>query len=128
MKLLDTTFLIDILRGKEETKKILESNEQMLTTQINMYEVIKGLFLKNITSSKFASVMKIFENIRVLSFDNDAVIKSAEIYSNFTKKGLEIHNFDCMIAGIALANNINKIVTRNKEHFKRIKEIKVENY
>ncbi len=128
MKLVDTTFLVDILRGRKETLKILNSNEQLLTTQINMYEVIKGLFLKNITSSKLAAAIKIFDNIGVLPFDENAVIKSAEIYTNFVKKGLETHNFDCIIAGIALSKNVNTIVTRNIKHFKRIKEIKVETY
>jgi len=33
-----------------------------------------------------------------------------------------------MIAGIALSNNINTIITRDKEHFKRIEGIKVESY
>lgn len=128
MKLLDTTFLVDLLRGKRETMKVMNSGEPLLTTQINMYEVIKGLFLNNITSSKLAEVIEMFDNIRVLPFDDNAVIKSAEIYSNFTKKGLEIHNFDCMIAGIALSKNINKIVTKNIRHFKKIKGIQVETY
>ena len=128
MKLLDSTFLIDLLRGKKETLNIANSKEPLVTTQINMYEIVKGLFLKNITSSKFAEVMEIFDNIRVLSFDDTAVIKSAEIYSDLAKKGLKIHNFDCMTAGIALSKGINKIVTKNVKHFKRIKGVEIEAY
>ena len=128
MKLLDSTFLVDVLRGRKETLELIDSEETLLTTQINMYEVIKGLFLKNITSSRFAKVMRVFDNIRVIPLDDNAVIKSAEIFSDLAKKGSEVHNFDCMIAGIALSNGVNKIVTRNKNHFKRIKEIKVESY
>jgi len=128
MKLLDSTFLIDLLRGKKGTLNIVNSKEPLVTTQINMYEVIKGLFLRNIHSSKFVSIMEIFDKIKVIPFDDNAVIRSAEIYSNLAKKGLRIHNLDCIIAGIALSNGINKIVTNNAEHFKRIKDIKVETY
>ena len=128
MKLLDSTFLIDLLRGRKETLKIANSKEPLLTTQINMYEIIRGLFLRNVTSSKFVESMELFDNIRVLSFDDNAVIKSAEICSDLEKKGLKIHNFDCMTAGIALSRGINKIVTKNIKHFNRIKGIEVEAY
>ena len=128
MILLDSTFLIDLIRGKKETLKIINSKESLLTTQINMYEVIKGLFLKNITSSKFVEIIEMFNNIKVLPLDDSAVIKSAEIYADLTKKGIEIHNFDCIIAGTALSKGINTIVTKNADHFKRIKELKIEAY
>ena len=128
MKLLDSTFLIDLLRGKKDTLRIINGKESLVTTQINMYEIIKGLFLKNITSSRFAEVMEIFGNISVLPLDDRAVIKSAETYSELTKKGAEAHNFDCMTAGIALSNGIKVIVTKNVKHFKRIGGIKVEPY
>jgi len=128
MKLLDTTFLIDLLRGKKETFKIINSKEPLFTTKINMYEVIKGLFLKNITKAKLVEVMDIFDNIRVLPFDDNALIKSAEIYSDLTKRGLEVHDLDCITAGIMLSKGINEIVTRNAKHFKKIKGITVENY
>jgi predicted nucleic acid-binding protein len=128
MKLLDSTFLIDLLRGRKETLKIINSKEMLLTTQINIYEVVKGLFLKNIPSSKFAKIMEMFENIRVLPFDDNAVIQSAEIYTRLVKKGLEVHNFDCMIAGAALSRGVNTIITKNTRHFERINGMKVEKY
>ena len=53
MKLVDTTFLIDIVKGEKETKKIFDPNETLLTTQINMYEFIRGMFLRGISPSKF---------------------------------------------------------------------------
>ncbi len=128
MVVLDTSFLIDMLRGKKETLKILNRRENLFTTQINMYEIVKGLFFKNISSSKFAEVFEMFHNIRVLPFDDVALIKSAEIFAELSRKGQEIHDFDCIIVGIALSRGINKVVTKNVEHFKRIKDIKVEEY
>ena len=128
MKVLDTTFLIDLLRGKKETLPIINSKEHLLTTQINMYEVIRGLFLKNISSSRFRDVIETFEDIKVLSLDNRSIIKSAEISSELIKKGNMISDCDCLTAGIALSNGVNNIVTKNVKHFDRIKDIKAETY
>jgi tRNA(fMet)-specific endonuclease VapC len=128
MKVLDTTFLIDFMRGSEKTLKIAKSKEILLTTQINMYEVIRGLFLQNISSSKIMEVLEFFENIRVLPLDDAAIIKSAEISAELIKKGKIISDCDCMTAGISQSKGINTIVTNNIKHFQRIKGIKTEKY
>ena len=128
MKVLDTTFLVDLIRGKKETLSVIETKEDLLTTQVNMYELVIGLFLKNISSSKIMKVVDMFGEIKLLSLDDNSIIKSAEISSELTKKGEFVCDCDCMTAGIALSRGINKIVTRNTEHFKRIKGIKVETY
>ncbi len=128
MKLLDTTVLIDILRGKKEVLKIVESSTNHMTTQINMYETIRGLFLQGISSEKFLQASEIFEHIRVLSLDDASIIKSAQISADLTKKGIIISDSDCITAGIALSNGITRIVTNNKKHFERISGIVVETY
>jgi len=128
MKVLDTTFLIDFLNGNVRTLKIAESNEQLFTTQINMYEVIRGIFLGKNPLPDLEKAKEMFENIRILSLDDYSIIKSAEIFADLTKKGEMIADNDCLTAGIALSKGINKIVTKNTEHFKRIKDIKVVTY
>ena len=129
MKLLDTTFLVDLMRGKPEIKTYLQSSPQVfLTTQINIYEVMIGMFVKNISSSKFLEVQELFENIRVLPLDDNGTIKSAEICADLIKKGQIIEDGDCLTAGIALSRGINTVVTRKVDHFKRIKGITVETY
>ena len=74
MKVLDTTFLIDFLSGNERTLEIAESNEQLLTTQINMYEVIRGIFLGDNPSSDLVKAKEMFENIRILKLKNGQII------------------------------------------------------
>ncbi len=129
MKVLDTTFLIDLLRGKNiAVLDYIKKNKDLVTTQINMFEVIRGLFLKNVSPSRFYKSLAMFENIRVLSLDNSALIKSAEVSANLIKKGKEIHDNDCLIAGIALSKGIKTIVTKNVKHFENIKDLRVENY
>ncbi len=128
MKIIDSTVLIDILRGEQEAIEFIQNQEGLFTTQINMYEIIQGLLLQNITTRKMREAEELFEFIRVLPLDDAGTIKSAEICANLTKKGMMIGDIDCLIAGIAKRNNIFTIVTKNKKHFERIDGIKVEVY
>jgi predicted nucleic acid-binding protein len=128
MKLLDTTFLIDILNGKKETLPILKSNIKLFTTQLNMYEVIRGMYLKGISKEKFTESVAFFESIYILPLDDNSILRSAEISSSLIKEGKEISNIDCLTAGIALTKGITTIVTKNARHFSRIKGIKAEEY
>ncbi len=128
MKVLDTTFLIDLLRGKKETLKILNLKEALLTTQINMYEIIRGLFLRGVSSSKMMEIIEMFESIKVLPLDDNAILKSAEISASLIRNGLVISDCDCLMAGIALSKGTDTIVTKNIKHLKRIKGLKIECY
>tara|TARA_Y100000310_G_C20633158_1_gene789708 strand:+ start:223 stop:606 length:384 start_codon:yes stop_codon:yes gene_type:complete len=127
MKVLDTSFLIDLVNGKKETKNV-SNLPNLLTTQINMYEFIRGFFLKRGNSIKYSQVMELFDNIRVLPLNDQGILKSAEISASLIKNGMVIEDTDCLTAGIALSHNANTIVTKNKKHFSRIKDIKVETY
>ncbi|MBI5065885.1 type II toxin-antitoxin system VapC family toxin [Candidatus Woesearchaeota archaeon] len=128
MELLDTTFLIDVLKGKKETVALLKSGKPLITTQICMYEVIRGMLLRGESPDKILNARDLIGDFRVISLADNSIIKAAEISSDLTKKGKMISDCDCLIAGMALANGINKIVTRNVEHFNRIKGIEVETY
>ncbi|MBI2576742.1 type II toxin-antitoxin system VapC family toxin [Candidatus Woesearchaeota archaeon] len=128
MKVVDSTFLVDLLRGKEDVSEILDGRELIVTTQINIYEILKGFFLKRISRSKFAQVRALFEDIRVLPLDDYGIIRAAEISSSLQEYGNYVPDCDCLTAGIALSKGINTIVTRKGEHFKRMKGIRVEAY
>lgn len=128
MKVLDTTFLVDLLRGKKEARSLLETKEILLTTQINMFEVIRGFFLQGISPKKLAEIINTFDTIRVLPLDDNATIRAAEISADLIKRGMGVPEGDCLTAGIALSNGIDTVVTNDFEHFKRIKGIKVESY
>ena len=95
MIVLDTTFLIDFLKGKKETLKIIDLKEPLLTTQINMYEVIRGLFIKNLSQTKFLEISDLFETIKVIPLDDRGIIKSAEISAQLIKSGSIIS--DCPV-------------------------------
>jgi predicted nucleic acid-binding protein len=128
MKVLDSTFLIDLLHGDTATKKIAMSEEVLLTTQINMFEVLTGIFYHQNPKKEVLKALELFENMRMLELNDNEIINAAKINADLTKKGLKIDDNDCLIAGIILAHNIETLITRNTKHFKSIKGIKVETY
>lgn len=93
-----------------------------------MYEVIEGLFSKNITKGKILEMTDIFESIKVLKLTEQGILKSAEISSNLIKQGLFTSDCDCLTAGISISSGVDTIVTKNNKHFLRIDNIKVETY
>ena len=129
---LDTSFLVDLLRNKKEAVEKLDklSPNTIATTRINIFEILLGAFLRGQKDpQKFSEKAKpLLDKIEVLEFDESPCIQSARIKSHLISSGKEIETTDCMIAGIMLANGCNTIISKNKDHFERIKEICVEGY
>ncbi len=130
MKVLDSTFLIDLLRGKKEALRFLEEEQSrdLYTTQINMYEVIRGLFRAHYSQATFQKILAVFADISILPFDEKATIQSASISAAMLNKGTPLSDGDCITAGIALSRHINTIVTLNTKDFEKIPGIVVEEY
>lgn len=132
MKLLDTTFLIDLLNGKIVLNKVeeLEKNFKLFTTELNAFELFVGVFFLEQRKQKelMEKAAELLGRLEILNLDRKASMKAAEISANLIKKGKIIESNDCLIAGIALSNGIKSIVSRNQKHFKRIEGIKVEKY
>ncbi len=129
MKLLDTTFLIDFLNKEEGAfKKAKEiSNSSLFTTEVNVFEVLVGVYKKK----KFEEekvFLDFLNTLEVLPLRGKATITAAKVFSESEGEGQKIGIADILTAGIALANSVTTIVTRDKEHFSRIKGIKVEGY
>ena len=125
--LVDTDILSEFLRGTEivvdNAKKYLESYDSINFSIITYYEILNGLLYKDARKqlkrfSDFAELNKI------LPLTLSATKQAAEIYANLRKKGQPIGHTDCLIAGIALTNNL-QLVTNNLDHFKRIKGLEI---
>jgi tRNA(fMet)-specific endonuclease VapC len=52
---------------------------------------------------------------------------SADLYARLRKTGQLLDDIDILIAGVAIANNL-VFVTRNKNHFERIKKLKISDW
>jgi len=129
MECLDTTFIIDLLKNKTEAiKKASEIKEEFIvTTTTNVFEVLQGFYFES-NQKKIDIVNNFLSTVGILPLDFTASAKAAEIRVDLMKKGKDINVLDSLIAGTMLTNNCNTIITRNKDHFERVKGIKVESY
>lgn len=134
MIVLDTTVLIDLTKNKVDitTKlNLLEQEHPFYTTQINMFELMRGVYaLKDsaIRETKINLWRKLFSSIHLLDMNAHAAFEAAKIAGTLQREGQLIEDSDCLTAGIALANGITTILTRNTDHFSRIKGLMVMGY
>jgi len=127
---LDTTAIIDIFKGDGNIKKFLENNKEPLAATIMSYlELHFGLDLQNskhIVEEKYYD--EFFKNLYSVDLTKDSCKEASKIYWKLKEEGKIIEQFDCTIAALLLTNGIKKILTRNTEHFQRIKELKTISY
>ena len=120
MAVLDTSVAIHILKDVELGKFILENFKAELTstTSITLNEVLIGTREKDLQK-----VTEFFTNFEILSFDEKAAHKSAEIEKELNKEGSPIEKLDVLIASICINKGLSLITT--DKHFLRIKGLNV---
>jgi predicted nucleic acid-binding protein len=124
--IVDSDVLIDFLRNDvSAVRRIaeLKNRGELATTSINSFELFKGLGLKD--SSKMQILSGFLGNFRIFDFNFEVSVKAGEIFSDLKERGEGIDLADVMIASIAISNG-EALLTRNRKHFSRIKNLKVE--
>ena len=122
----DTTFLIDFMRGKEAAVTLMEKLENVVMTEINIFELIVGVRkIKRSLKPHLEKVEALISTMPVLPLSRRSTFTAAEIAADLINQGQKIEETDSLIAGTALAHGVAEIVTRNKKHFTRIPKINV---
>jgi len=114
MILIDTSVLIDFLRGR------MDLPEDICFTTITFYELFWKATEKNATK-ELKIIKEIFALFPVFSFDLKAAEQASIIKAKLQKAGLDVSPFDVLIAGIATANGIEEIWTKDSD-FKEIEK------
>ena len=137
MILADTTFLIDCLRKKQGVLALLAqfSGEILYTTEINAFECYLGLYANkrvygtpSLMSQRRRMLEELLARFHILPFQRRETIEAAAILGQLFREGQPIEFRDALIAGIARANGVTQILTRNPMHFERIEGIQVHPY
>ena len=132
MKVVDTTFLISLLRNDGRTlekAKELDDEGGTATTVINVFEVAYGVFRGMYAPSKRLKMFeRVVSNLDVFTLNYDAAIKAAEISGTLDRRGMGIDPLDVLVAAITLVNGAESLVTRNVSHFERIRGLNVEEH
>ena len=127
---IDSDCIIDFLKGDEEAKYIISKYlGEIITTEINVFEIFFGIYLqKNVNKQEEESAKIFFDSIKTLSYGKSCGEYSANLLANLRKNGKVIEQNDCFIAAIMLANGCNKVITKNVKHFSRIEGIEIISY
>jgi predicted nucleic acid-binding protein len=115
---LDTNFLIDILRDKLNTESILDIIERPKTTTINVFELYFGAERSVKKKESISNVNSLIKSMEVLEFNVPAAVKTANIHAKLKNSGKTLEIEDILIAGIVMAND-EELLTRD-DHFSRI--------
>jgi len=124
---IDTDFLIDTLRGHQETvEKIreLEGVFHLSTTVINGFELCYGSYKTERMEQNILCVDKLLNRLSILQMTGVASKLAGKILVDLEKKGEIIDFRDAIIASITITND-TKLFTRNISHFNRIEGIKL---
>lgn len=130
VKCLDTDFLVAILRGKDEALDKLDEleNISITLTSVNAFELYYGAHKSAKSVENMKQLKTLLASYDLLLLDGRSAEKAAEIHARLGGRGASIDMRDCLIAGIALANGVKTIVSRNIKHFSRVPGLKVERW
>lgn len=121
----DTSFLIDFFKGEKGAVEWMDENKEALHLCENVvYEFLSG----NLTDKEKQKFLGFVSQFPVHSFDRDAALESSEIFRSGKKRGETVPHPDAMIAGIYSSRNVEKIITKNPDHFKHAGGIEVIEY
>ena len=128
--LLDTNTCINYLNGKSENiRNNLKSKrpEEITICSVVKAELFFGALKSGRPEENLAKVQKFLDRFVSLPFDDIAAEKYGEIRVSLERAGTPIGPNDLLIATIAAVNN-TILVTHNTREFRRVQELKVEDW
>ena len=128
--ILEATFVIDFLKGRNDAVSKMESlvKENILVSIAapTVFELFAGYEQHGKGEREKQKISLFLKTINLFPLDGESAKIGGIIDGALIKKGLQIDAEDSMIAGIAMAKN-ESVLTRDS-HFDRIEGLKVEKY
>lgn len=120
MIVIDTNVLIEIFdrksqKGDEALNKIVETDENISITAINLHEILYGL-------QKYAKPVKEILQLPVLNYTKKDARLAAKLELEMEGTGTAIRRTDAMIAAITI-NNGASLYTLDLKHFKPLETL-----
>lgn len=97
---LDTTVLIDVLRGRPAAERVRDLKglgESMLTTAVNIEEIYRGL-----RGDETKMAEDLVAGLLVLPVTRDDAVRAGRWRGEFARRGITLHQADCLIAAAAV--------------------------
>lgn len=122
---LDTSIIIDYLRGKEKAVNLINSLDGKITSSyLCLAELFEGVYFSN--NKKVESIIvQFFSGLNTTyGIESEIAKKFGFIRQQLRKKGDMIEDIDIFIAATCLVHDLY-LVTLNIKHFSKIKELKI---
>ena len=130
MACLETTFLIDLLRGEPKIKELkdeLDKTEISLSVAApSVMEIWTGAAMSRFSSKEKERIKELMSSLSVLPLNEKSAMEAGEIEAGLLKTGTIIETEDIMIAAIARSNG-EKVVTRD-QHYAKIPGLTIIKY
>jgi tRNA(fMet)-specific endonuclease VapC len=114
---LDTDICIEFVKGNKDFYSFFEIDYVPYVTSITVFELL--LRKTNLDKMEF-----LLSKVNILNFDEISARESSHIYKELEKSGDLIEFRDIFIALTCIINNCT-LLTLNKKHFSRIKNLKL---
>ncbi len=121
MVVLDTSIVIDLLKGRAKAAEIIrpyEGKEKIAITVLSRYELLRCAKKPD----RF-KILGFLDSVKVYSLGELEFDRAVDIFKELSSRGNIINEFDILIAAIALANN-ETLLSFDKD-FKGIKNDKI---
>lgn len=125
MKLLDSSFCTDFLRGREPAKeyRLDHRNESLVLTSVGYYELYHGAVKEGRDPVLVDDDLPWVEYVE---YDRTHALEGARIRQELATKGQRIQHPDTMLAGVARSLDV-PVVTADGD-FERVDGLAVENH
>ena len=126
MPVLDTSFLVDLIYGKNEALTLLSRLEEdgvLCTTVMNALELYKGAYLSNKPTENLNKVKRVLGTLSVLPIDKSVYTVFGASSASLKANGRSIGDFDTVIVAIVLCYD-GKLVTSDT-HFHEVPGLEV---
>jgi tRNA(fMet)-specific endonuclease VapC len=101
----------------------IEGKNRGFTSTIVVAELSVGAYLSQ-RADALDKTLRIISAISIIDLNKEIALLGGKMYSELVRDGKEIELNDCLIAATALSSGIKEIVTRNIDHFNKIKGLK----
>ncbi len=121
-----TAFLKNDSRVVERVSDYLEFFDKLTINIISYYEILRGL--KDLgNEEKLCRFDNFIQENELVFITKDIIEKAAEIYAYLKKEGNLIEDADILMASTAIVEDL-VLITNNLKHFKRVKDLRLDNW
>ncbi len=128
---LDTDFLIDLMRGHAGAVSLLEhlldGPDPVGISAITMMQLYHGVSRVAVPASEAARIENALKGIATYDLTREIASVAGRIDGELVVRGEGIDPADVIVGSTALLRN-EPVVTRNGRHFSRIKELRLISY